>query len=86
MKLIQSLIYEILAYVEDHQEPGPYEVPKNLGDYSVDQVNYHIQMCEDAGFIEDNGRAEIGLGGKSHYTHIGELTWKGHQELASLRK
>ena len=73
MRLIQSLIYDILAYVEQFDEPGPYKIPKKIGDYTTDQVNYHIRMCEDAGFIED-GNANIGLGGRHNYSRIGELT------------
>ncbi len=84
MKLINSLIYDILIFIEKHEEPGPYKLPQQFGDYTRGQVNYHIRMCQEAGFIE-HGRSQIGLTGYPSYFEIGELTWEGHQEIQRRR-
>ena len=84
MKLIHSLLQQILEYVERHEEAGPYKVP-DFSKYSTDQINYHIKMCVEAGWLR-NGRSNIGgRGVHQYYTELGELTWRGHQELERLR-
>ncbi|MCY4673253.1 MAG: DUF2513 domain-containing protein [Bacteroidetes bacterium] len=84
MRLINSLLYDILVFIEGHEGRGPYKMPEKLGDYTIEQVNYHIRMCEKAGFIEP-GRSKIGLTGYPSYFELGELTWEGHQEIHRRR-
>lgn len=61
---------------------GPYEVPK-IENFTSDQVQYHIRMCEEAGWLHP-GKKMTG-NGRSKNAHVGELTWSGHQYLRKFK-
>ena len=76
MKRDWKLIYKILTY-SCEKEYRPLEVPDFDG-YSEHQVEYHLNLCEEAGFIKltvahQPPGQEPGL--------ILGLTWKGHDKL-----
>ena len=85
MRLIYDLLYEILAYAEQYDDPGPYKAPKKIDGYTGHQIDYHIRMCEQADWLTEGKTYSAGRDKYPHYTKIGELTWEGHQELKRLR-
>lgn len=85
MKLEWPLICAILSYVEAQDGEGPYDVPKELGDYTEVQIHSHIHMCYEAHLFEMCNAKIGGIEIPHRYSNIGELTYKGHQELARLR-
>lgn len=84
MKLIHSLLRQILERVESYLEAGPYP-PPDFENYSADQINYHIKMCIEAEWLKPSAVTLGGRGRHDRYEELGELTWKGHQELHCLR-
>ncbi|MCY4224223.1 MAG: DUF2513 domain-containing protein [Bacteroidetes bacterium] len=82
MKLVRHLLVLILNYVEDHQDRGPYDVP-TIDGFTDDQIQYHIRMCEEAGWLLPGEK--MNGNGMSKYIRIGELTWNGHQHLARYK-
>jgi hypothetical protein len=48
-----------------------------IGEYSVDEIDYHLQLLKDAGFIE-SPQSPFGIA----FRH---LTWTGHDFLDSVR-
>ena len=84
MKLLHEILYKILKYVESHEEAGPY-TPPDFENYSRDQINYHIRICVEAEWlIKGQCRYTYGRNKYNNYSEIGELTWKGHQEIERM--
>lgn len=82
MKLNDHLLVLILDYVHEQETFGTYEVPK-IENFTSDQVQYYIRICEEAGWLHS---AKMKTGnGRSKYTHVGELTWSGHQHLRKFK-
>ena len=83
MKRNWTLIKLLLRHVERHvtaetlRDIGiPY--PERLNEFSnVDQIAYHIDLCEEAGFI---------IIANKDIRHIRRLTWEGHNRLDELSK
>ena len=71
MQRKMELIYRILGYIAEQDTYGLIEFP-SFPDYSAGEIEYHILLCEDAGFIET---CKDGGGRK----RIKRLTWAGHQ-------
>lgn len=70
MKRYMNLIHKLLQYAECYATGQPMPTPEIDG-YTLDQVNYHIHLCEQAGFLEQ-------------YCLV--LTWLGHEELDRFRR
>ena len=49
--------------------------------YSYEQIDYHIELCLDAGLIEAEKLAT--KGGVTYY--VKRLTWRGHEFLDNIR-
>lgn len=80
MKRRQEVILKILEWLENRESPwdGLPEkladpVNGNLMDAAV--IRYHVNLCEQAGFIRMNGAKQPQI----------QLTWKGHEELEARR-
>jgi hypothetical protein len=80
MDLIRLLLLDLEAY---QQRPGgvshfmPTEF--NIPGYNADQIDYHLALIKEAGFIDSGGaRPMIGIGFR-------RLTWAGHDFLDSVR-
>ena len=82
MNLIDHLLVLILNYVEEQETFGPSEVPLIEG-YTSDQVQYHIRMCEEIGWLRSDKK--MTGNGRSKCTHVGDLTWSGHQHARELK-
>ena len=69
-----NLILAILEWLS--KQPGVWAtLPKTLAEYPEDVMEYHIEMCVQAGYI--NRSVET-----SGYTR---LTWQGHDKLEKLQ-
>ncbi len=74
MKRYMQLILEILKYTERYGNGKELSLPEVEG-YTPDQVNYHVKLCEEAGYLDD-----IFVISPGRY-EIGRLTWQGHEFL-----
>ncbi len=78
MELKKKLVLKILAYVESHADGEAMCAPE-FADYDERQINYHVEMCVQAGLLKVEDVAPPYIGS------IKGLTWEGHQALASMR-
>lgn len=82
MKRYMDLIREILRFVEREHCGESLEI-RNLDGYTCRQIQYHIELCVEAGYLhaeqsrdhckDQHGRYPIML--------IQRLTWQGHEFL-----
>ena len=79
MKRDWKLIELILSYAEAKITPattnGGVPPPTDLNGFNEAQIDYHISLCYDAGYLIYN----------DHTYYIEYLTWKGHDKLDELR-
>ena len=73
MKRCMSLIHLVLEYAEK-EATGGLLAPPRLPGHSEEQVEYHVLLCEQAGFLTTS---------EGYILH---LTWRGHEELKSWRQ
>ena len=82
MKRRQEVITAILQWLEERESPWS-DLPTTLTDPAGNQpldpavVKYHIDLCEQAGFVRITGE-------KTRLPQI-QLTWEGHRRLDSER-
>jgi hypothetical protein len=83
MKRDMKLIKLILEYTEAEHIDQPLPVPE-LVDYSRLQIEYHIRLSEQAGYLEtiDLVADEEDI----NILNIYSLTWDGHDLLNQLRQ
>lgn len=80
MRLKRKLLHKILRYAEEHATGRKLAAPE-FEDYSEQEVNYHIGLCHEAGFLHIcNDSVTPGKEGVPTY-YIQNLTWQGHLEL-----
>jgi hypothetical protein len=81
MKRDMDLIRTILQRVESDESitPAPFEIPG----HAQEQVNYHIALLKDAGFIE--ATVDGDNSGAVTSAFIDRLTWQGHEFLDAAR-
>ncbi len=75
-----QLLVKILEYARMHadgESPCFPEVPC----YSLKQINYHIYLCVDAGFLEAEKTGNLLRGTNETAYSIYRLTWLGHEVL-----
>ena len=79
MRLSEQLIKGILEYIEqnDKGDGRPLADPE-LPDYTPAEVDYHIALCEQDGFIT--------VQPTSDRPWLRSLTREGHEELERLRR
>lgn len=75
MQLKESLIRQLLEYVECHGTGRPMYPPEIEG-YTDEQVEYHIRLCDQAGFVMTSPNARHA---------ITQLTYEGHRALRRFR-
>jgi len=80
MRRDPDLIRHILLRVAEHEDPQEWMDP-DLGEWSADQVSYHVQILDQAGLLEGWNRSAIGVFRWS----ARNLTWQGHQLLDAAR-
>jgi hypothetical protein len=80
MKLDKDLVREILLQVE--ASPDPMEmVNLSIPDHSQEEIAYHVQILDEAGFIE-----ALNLTTMSGYDwRPRRLTYEGHEFLDTIR-
>lgn len=81
MKRQMKLIMLILQHVEQANGMGNIPLPE-FKDYSKSEVQYHVILCEEASYIKV---LKDGKDGSGKPVYIQRLTWRGHEELESLR-
>ena len=69
----KKLILKILRYLRDSESVG--ECPDFNPDYTTEKVKYHMDLCEDAGFVYSQNQNLLDA------PYNIRLTWKGHEEL-----
>ena len=80
MDLIRQLLLDLEAFEQrpggiSHLLPESFQIPG----YGTDQIDYHLELIKEAGFIDEGGmRPMIGIGFR-------RLTWGGHDFLDSVR-
>ena len=81
MQRRMKLIRKILQYVSDCDTEDPLRPPE-FEDYSEAQVHYHLNLCEEAGYLllERRGRCA----NHRRVSGIYRLTWQGHEALERL--
>ena len=75
MKRYMALIHIILGHIEQHGN-GRLSPLLEVSGYTPEQAEYHLALCEEAGFI----RPKAVPAGVAWL-----LTWQGHEELARSR-
>ena len=75
MRRCMKLIRLILEYTEQNARYDRSINPPEFDDYSESQVQYHIELCEQAGYL-----TTVASG-----NYIEHLTWRGQEELVQLR-
>lgn len=84
MKRDMAIIRALLEYVEQackgDREPIP--VP-SCDQYSYETLYYHVGLCLEAGFIQGE---KITFADAAPQYQMMQLTWKGQEKLAELRK
>ena len=78
MRLQKKLLHKILRYAEENATGQRLATPE-FEDYKKHEVNYHIGLCYEAGFLHVHMDASPELGVAVY--QIRNLTWKGHLEL-----
>lgn len=78
MERDMKLIKRILKYVECNakNDGRVLDVPE-IPDYGTEQVEYHIDLCDQAGFLKVQRTADI--------SYPVALTWQGHEMLNELK-
>ena len=80
MKLDKDLVREILLQVEASPEPMAM-VELNIPDHSQEEIAYHVQILDEAGFIE-----ALDLTTMADYDwRPRRLTYEGHEFLDTVR-
>lgn len=82
MKRDIKVIKYVLEEIEELQESGPISLEFDDVRFSIDQLNYHINILTDAGFVEGEIKGDMG-GGQINF--IRSITWQGHDLLDALR-
>ena len=59
MKRYMELIIAILEYAEREGNGKLLSQPEIAG-YTPEQINYHIQLCGEAGYLEAEGTEKVG--------------------------
>jgi len=77
-----KVIKYVLEEIEELQESGPISLEFDDVRFSIDQLNYHINILTDAGFVEGEIKGDMG-GGQINF--IRSITWQGHDLLDALR-
>jgi Hypothetical protein (DUF2513) len=78
MELIRELMLAIDSRDDNEYWAGDLEVS---GDRNIDQINYHLQLLIDAGFIE----AKVARDNDGISITIDRMSWDGHEFLDNAR-
>ena len=82
--LSESLIFRVLRFAEKYASPTNWANPEEhqcFKDCDMDEVDEHIKLCEEFGWLEIQDQSGMG---KREYA-IRRLTAEGHLELRRRR-
>lgn len=80
MKRDMDLAREILFKIEEH--PDPNDIAEiSIGDYSDDEISYHIKLLKQAGLIDAIDFSDS----RGFEWKAKSLTWEGHEFLEAAR-
>lgn len=82
MKRDWDLVRRILIEVEELPDLTSSLRPENIPDYPKDVVSYHIQIMEQAGFLDAVCTDYLSAG---TLCIAKQLTWEGHELLSKIR-
>jgi hypothetical protein len=78
MDLIRELLLRIAANPDlNGTHLYAFSPADNFGDHSVEEINYHVDLLFEAGFIEGNPKSDVPM--------VSKLTWKGHEFVDNVR-
>lgn len=80
MKRDMDLIRQLLLLAEENATQKGFFEPE-FDDYSTEEINYHIELLEQAGLAK-TFRIATGMG---DYWKLGALTWDGQDFLANAK-
>lgn len=79
MDLIREMLLKIAADPKlDGSSRYVFDSTDNLGNYSQEELNYHVDLLLEAGFVEGNPNS-------TPNPMISKLTWKGHEFVDTIR-
>lgn len=78
MKMHNDLLARILEYAEKYADDGETRCFPSIPCYTAKEVNYHLLLCQEAGFLEAE---EIG-----DRLSIIRLTYDGQMKLRTFRE
>ena len=78
MKRKMTLIHKILEWTESHADGDP-KTPPEIQGYQDTEVNYHIGLCLQAGYLEADYQNSDQTSDQTY--KIINLTWDGHEVL-----
>jgi Hypothetical protein (DUF2513) len=79
MDLIREMLLRVAADPKlDGGSRYVFDSTDNLGNYSQEELNYHVDLLLGAGFIEGNPDS-------TPNPTISKLTWKGHEFVDTIR-
>jgi Hypothetical protein (DUF2513) len=83
MKLDKDLIRTILLAVESSNEDPRGWITLNLPEYFANEVSYHVQLLDEAGFLEAQDLCHLGADG--YEWRPKRMTYEGHEFLDTIR-
>ena len=79
MDLIREMLLRVAADPKlDGSNRYVFDSTDNLGNYSQEELNYHVDLLLEAGFVEGNPDS-------TPNPMISKLTWKGHEFVDTVR-
>lgn len=83
MKMDKDLVREILITIEDSADDPRGWITLELEGYSANHVSYHVQLLDEAGYIEAQNLSSLGKDGYEWQPK--RLTFQGHEFLDTIR-
>ena len=83
MKMHDDLIHRILRYAEKHADGGITRCIPEFPCYDENEIDYHLQLCEEAGYLRIKVTGTFIKTGKDANSII-QLTWLGQSYLREL--
>lgn len=79
-----ELVRKLLVFFDERQDLQAILVPQVEGDYSENQIKYHVLLLYQAGLL-DGEPEKSKTSDRVIRVHAMQLTWQGHEFLAAIR-
>ena len=83
MRRDMGLVAKIMKYARENADGGNSKCFPDIVCFSHEEVNYHIKLCSQAGYVETERHGRV-PGTSKHAFSIVDVTWLGHDYLDSL--